>query len=288
MEILLEGNVGWKWVWRKHIHINTSVFFCCCEHLWYKRWKLFELFQELAGWKFGQRYYWWKQFSNWNNETYEIGSTELMKLHVFGSWIFLFNFQAGWTSKLRFEMEIFQWQGRKFHPTQQGQGEVLLVGGAFCHWFETYVQVKLQYLARYGQRKTFEATTYIFPGNFYSKKNDVVWHLRKKKQRRFLRWTANIEFHVHILSLLSPKNQCLTKLHQVGGYQSIDRTTNQFLIKNGFSFHICPLAPIFVSEKTNFWWSCKDTQTIYSFIPSTNPPPTSTSSNPTKIRQITT
>ena len=177
------------------------MFFCCCEHLCNKRWKLFELFQELAGWIFGRQRYcyetvWWKQFSNWKNETYEIGSTELMKLHVFGSWIFFFNFQAGWTSKLRLEMEIFQWQGRKFHPTQQGQGEVLLVGGAFCHWFETYVQVKLKDLARYGQRKTFEATTYIFPGNFYSKKNDVVWHLRKKNNVTF--WdeqqTSNFTF----------------------------------------------------------------------------------------------
>ena len=29
----------------------------------------------------------------------------------------------------------------------------------FCHWFETYAQVKLNDLARYGQKKHFETTT---------------------------------------------------------------------------------------------------------------------------------
>lgn len=173
-----------------------------------------------------------------------------MKLHVLGSWIFFFNFQAGWTSNLRFEMEIFQWQGREFHPTQQGQGEVLLVGGAFCHWFETYVQVKLKYLTRYGQRETLTPPP-ISSQETSTPKKWCGLALTKKEQRRFLKWTANIEFHVHILSLLSPKNPCSTKFHQLS-WLSIHWWDNHpiFLTVNGFSFHIWPLASNFRFGKT--------------------------------------
>lgn len=133
-----------------------------------------------------------------------------------------------------------------FTQTQQGQGEVLLVGGAFCHWFETYVQVKLKYLTRYGQRETLTPPPISSQETSTPKK--VLWldTCEKKKQRRFLRWTANIKFHVHILSLLSPKNPCSTKFHQLS-WLSIHWWNNHpiFLTVNGFSFHIWPLASNF-------------------------------------------
>lgn len=118
-----------------------------------------------------------------------------------------------------------------FTQTQQGQGEVLLVGGAFCHWFETYVQVKLKYLTRYGQRETLTPPPISSQETSTPKK--VLWLDTCEKKNNVAFWDEQQTSNFMFISWVYYPRKIRVQQNSINlvGYQSIDGTTTQFFLQ---------------------------------------------------------